>query len=392
VSRVAVFDCFSGIAGDMTLAALCDAGASLERVREGLSGLGLPEFSLSLEPVRRGGMRASYLRVAVSEEQTFQAEELRQRVRGAGLRTRAEERALAAIDALVGGEARAHATEAPHLHEAGGVDALIDIVGTMLALEELDVEAAWCPVVTVGSGAMARSAHGAIPASPGPAAARILEAAGFPMRFVEAGHEMVTPTGGAILAAIAQPGSCTLTVEVHGAGAGTMDPEGRPNALRVFIGPAAVPVSAPARVVVQLEANIDDMSPALLAHARDRLLEEGALDAWIEPIGMKKGRSASKLCALAAEADEGRMAELFLEETSTLGVRATSYRRYEAGRRVEEVATSMGRVRVKVSEHGGRLKRTPEFEDVRRLAAELGLPAIEVSRRLERELPGQPGG
>jgi uncharacterized protein (TIGR00299 family) protein len=384
--RALVFDCFSGIAGDMTLAALCDAGASLDRVRGGLAHLDIPPHSLALEPVTRGGMRATYLRVHVSEERTYQPAELRARITSASLPPRVATRALTAVDALVGGEARAHATEAPHLHEAGGVDALIDIVGTMLALEDLAIEAAWCPVITVGSGTIVKSAHGPIPAAPGPAAARILEAAGFPVRFVEAGHELVTPTGAAILAAVATPGPATLRIDAQGAGAGTMDPPGRPNAVRVFIGETVAAELAPAREVVQLEANIDDMPAALLAHARDRLLEEGALDAWLEPIGMKKGRAASKLCALVPAAEESRFADLFLRETTTLGVRATTYRRYEASRSIETVTTSLGPLRVKVSEHHGVRRMTPEFDDIKRLAAEHNLPAVEVARRLSAEL------
>jgi uncharacterized protein (DUF111 family) len=128
------------------------------------------------------------------------------------------------------------------------------------------------------------------------------------------------------------------------------------------------------------------MPPALLAHARDRLIEEGALDAWIEPIGMKKGRSASKLCALVAPEDEQRFAALFLNETTTLGVRVATHRRYEAVRHVETFKSSLGELRIKVSEAGGRRRATPEFEDIRALAARLGLPAIVVQRTLESEL------
>jgi uncharacterized protein (DUF111 family) len=154
----------------------------------------------------------------------------------------------------------------------------------------------------------------------------------------------------------------------------------------VFIGETAPPGLAPAREVVQLEANIDDMTAALLAHARDRLLEDGALDAWLEPIGMKKGRAANKLCALVPAGDESRFADLFLRETTTLGVRATTYRRYEAARSIETVTTTFGPVRVKLSGHGGTRRATPEFEDIKRLAAEHGLPALEVHRQIEREL------
>ena len=146
------------------------------------------------------------------------------------------------------------------------------------------------------------------------------------------------------------------------------------------------------REIVELAANIDDMAPSLLANARDRLLEEGALDAWIEPIGMKKGRSASKLCALVKADDEARFADLFLRETTTLGVRATTHRRYEAQRAIETFESALGPVRVKVGEWKGQRRAAPEFEDVKALAAKHGLPAIDVQRRVEREWAEEGGG
>lgn len=385
-ANAAVFDCFSGIAGDMTLAALVDAGASLDEVTRSLRGLGLPAFSLATEEVTRGGMMARYLRVDIPAEQTYQPAAMREMIGGAALPGRVKERSLAAIAALESAERKAHRRDQADFHEVGGVDAMIDIVGGMLALEQLDIAEASCAVVTVGSGTITRSAHGPLPAAPGPAAAHILQDAGFSMRFVEAGHELVTPTGAAILAAVARPGPAMLRTERHGCGAGTADPPGRPNALRIFIGPQAGGAGGLAlREIVQLEANIDDMPATLLAHARDRLMEEGALDAWLEPIGMKKGRSATKLCVLVPTADEGRFAQLIVSETTTLGVRATSYRRYEAGRRVETFESTLGSVRVKVREGVGPWRAIPEYEDVRALAAKLGRPAIEVQRQLERE-------
>lgn len=384
-----VFDCFSGIAGDMAIAALLDAGASLEAVVSGLQRLDLPPFQLSTQRVTRGGIEACHLQVEVAEEHTYQPDEMRAKIRAAGLPPRVTERALAAVGWLERGERAAHGTLDAHFHEVGGVDALIDISGTMIALEELGVDEAWCPSVTVGSGTIARTSHGPIPAAPGPAAANILQEAGFTLRFVEASHELVTPTGAAILAAVARPGPAILTPGSHGYGAGTFDPPGRPNALRVFLGSAAAVQSpAPAREVVLLEANIDDMPAALLAHARDRLMEEGALDAWLEPIGMKKGRAATKLCALVAAGDEGRFAALFLRETTTLGVRTTTYRRYEAARRIETIETRFGPVRYKVSEFEGTTRRTPEFEDIKAIAAGTGLPAVQIQRDLDREEGG----
>ena len=167
-----------------------------------------------------------------------------------------------------------------------------------------------------------------------------------------------------------------------------MDPPGRPNAVRVFIGTrvGGVVDGLETRELVQLEANIDDMPATLLAHARDRLMEEGALDAWLEPIGMKKGRAATKLCALVPSEAERRFAGLFIKETTTLGVRVTPYRRYEASRRVETRETPLGPVRVKVREWGGELRVSPEYEAVKALAARLGRPAVEVLREIEREL------
>jgi len=396
-----VFDCFSGIAGDMTLAALIDAGASLDAVRAGLDRLGLPAFSIAVARVTRGGIDALHLDVGVAQERTYSPAEMRATITAAALPERVTGRTLAAIDWLERGEAAAHRTAEPHLHEAGGVDALIDIAGTMLALEELGIADVACPVVTVGAGTIARTEHGIIPAAPGPAAAHILQDAGFTLRFVEAAHELVTPTGAAILAAVARPGQASITPMVHGYGAGTFDPPGRPNALRVWVGttsneqratspflppPSSLLPGEGLRVVAELAANIDDMTPALLANARDRLLGEGALDAWIEPIGMKKGRSASKLCALVKADDEARFADLVLRETTTLGVRATNYRRYEAERRVDAFASALGPVRVKVGEWKGQRRAAPEFEDVKALAAKHGLPAIEVQRWVEREL------
>ena len=385
---VAVFDCFSGIAGDMTLAALIDAGASLERIRGGLEPLGLPTFSLAVERVQRGGMEAAYLHVALSEERTFQPTEMRALVGKAALPARVKERALAAIDALAAGEAKAHRTTEPHFHEAGGVDALIDIVGAMLALEELGVGEAFCPLVTVGSGTITRSEHGPLPAAPGPAAAHILQAAGFPLRFVEASHELVTPSGAAILAAVAKPGPAVIVAQAHGCGAGSANPPARPNALRIFIGSQSGVADSGGlaqRALTQLEANIDDMPPSLLAHARDRLLEEGALDAWLEPIGMKKGRAAEKLCALVPAGDEERFVALYLAETTTLGVRAAAYRRWEAARAIEEFHSSLGVVRMKVRTADASLSAIPEFEDVKLLAAALNRPALEIQRTLEAE-------
>ncbi len=388
-ARGLVFDCFSGIAGDMTLAALIDAGASIDAIRAGLASLPIPAFTISTVPVTRGGLNAQHLELEISEERTFEPGEMRQVIRAGALPPRAEQRALAAIDALERAEARAHQTATPHFHEAGGVDAIIDLAGTMLALELLEVAECWCPVVTVGAGTIVKTEHGPIPAAPGPAAAYILQESGFALRFVESSHELVTPTGAAILAAVARPGPAILTLSAQGAGAGTFDPPARPNALRVFVGTSASGGSLTAgreRSVVELAANIDDMPATLLAHARDRMMEAGALDAWIEAIGMKKGRSASKLCVLVVPEEETRFAALILAETSTLGVRVTALRRHELPRRIEQFQSSLGTIRIKISNREGHSRASLEFEDVKAHADRLGRPAVDIQRLLEAEV------
>lgn len=382
--NIAVFDCFSGIAGDMTLAALASAGAPLAIISTQLELLDIPRFSLSLEQVQRGGIAAALLHVEIEAEHTYQPDEMRSKVRAAGFASRVTDRAVAAIGALEAGEAEAHGTTRPHLHEAGGVDALIDICGTMLALEALDVGACFCPVVTVGAGAIARTEHGMIPASPGPAAAAILQRHGFPLRFVQSAHEMVTPTGAAILAAIARPEAVTITPSATGAGAGTFDPENRPNALRIFVGTQEA--TSARRVISELAANIDDMTAVMLSEARDRLMAAGALDAWTETIGMKKGRPAAKLCALVPAGEEERFAAIFLAETTTLGVRVTSHERFETSRAIHTFSSSLGALRVKVSSPSGKFRAAPEFDDIQRLAHQSGRPALEVQRIVESEL------
>lgn len=387
MTRVAVFDCFSGISGDMALGALIDAGAPLAEIERALLPLDLPKFELRAGRVGRGGIEATRLEVLVAKEMRYSPEEMVGRIASGGFPERAGLRARHAIEALARGEATVHGTEKPHFHEVGGVDALIDIAGTALALELLGIDRAWCPVVTVGSGTVVRSEHGMLPAAPAPAASAILRGAGFRLRFVDATHELVTPTGAAILAAMTEPGTPTLLATGEGYGAGKRDSEHRPNALRIFIGqPAGGDGSPGQRRIALLEANIDDMSPELLAHARDRLLAEGALDAWLEPIGMKKGRAASKLCALVPEGDEAGFAGVFFAETTTLGVRTAPYSRFEAERAIETVTTSFGPLRVKVSRRGDGVRRKPEFDDVRRLAEELGRPVVDVWRAVNWEI------
>lgn len=386
MSRVAVFDCFAGISGDMALGALLDAGAPLKAVREAVGALGLPGVRIEPRRVRRGGIEGVLVEIEADERQ-LDAEEMRALLRTAPLSARMRERALAAVDALANAEERVHGGAA-RFHEVGGVDTLVDVVGVAAALEALKVERCLCPVVTVGAGAVAQAAHGPLPASPPPAAYELLRSAGFALRFTATEAELVTPTGAAILAAMAEPGDAVIRPQTAGFGAGRRDLADRPNALRAVIGEL---VSAELRQLLLVEANVDDQSPEELAYACELLLAHGAFDAWLEPIAMKKGRLGSKLCALVAAGEEARVVDLILRETTTLGVRLARYERVEAERWTESVETPFGPVRVKFARWEGRTHAKPEFEDVRAIARRLGAPYREVAARIRLELERRAG-
>ncbi len=368
----------------MVLAALADAGAPLDAVTAALRRIGLEGVELVPSRVVRGGIQALRLEVRGAPESGLGPSDIRRLIEAAELPPRAEERALSALARLEEAEAAVHGSPHARFHELGGIDTAVDLIGAALALELLGVEAAACPVVTVGAGAVVQAAHGPLPASPPPAAAEILLRARFRLRFAEAPAELVTPTGAALLAALAEPREAAIVPERAGVGAGTRDLPGRPNVLRIFIGDETERPET--RPLTLLEANIDDMTPAALAAARDSLLAAGALDAWLEPIAMKKGRPAQKLCVLAPEGQEARFADLILRETTTLGVRFTAYRRFEAERWSETASTSYGPVRVKASRWGDRVRRVPEFEDVAALARSLGRPFLELYDAISREV------
>lgn len=387
MTNALVFDCLSGVSGDMVLGALIDAGADLDFIRSSLTPLGLPTHELSRTAVTRAGTRASRLEVSVEDEERFGPDQMHEMIARAGLAHQTEDRIHRCVELLEYGEAKVHEVEHPHFHEVGGVDALVDIAGSMLALESLNVESAFCPVVTVGSGSVVRTEHGVIPSSPGPAATEILIRCGFPLRFFDAAFELVTPTGAAVLGAIAVPEPQTITATAVGVGAGKHDPPGRPNILRVFVGQiTGDPLGSRRATVSLLDANIDDMPAEYIAYACQQVLDEGALDAWVEPITMKKGRLGTKLSALVPVGREEHFVNLIMRETTTIGVRMTAMTRFEAERQVAEYETSLGPVRVKASRWQDQSRMKAEFDDIAHIATEQGLPAWKVRELVQGQL------
>jgi hypothetical protein len=387
--RVAYLDCFSGVSGDMLLGAMLDAGLPLDDLRATLSGLPLDGWSLSATKVKRAGIAATHAVVDVSDEQpTRTLEDILRIVADARLPDADKERAAAVFRRLAEAEAKVHGetVAAVHLHDVGAVDAIVDVVGSVAGLRMLGAELLCCSPLPLGSGEV-RGPHGVLPV-PAPATLEIVSNAGAPIRSSDAPGELVTPTGAAIVTTLATFERPEMTVEQVGYGAGTRDPEGRPNVLRLWLGDADT--GRGTRPMLLLETNIDDMTPEMLAYAQAKLIAEGAADAWLSPVTMKKGRAAVVLSVLCHEADEERIARLLLRETSTLGVRVRPVHRWEAEREVLEFESSLGHASVKVKRLPGEPPRyAPEYESARALAESSGLPIAEVYRIVEREAEEQ---
>ena len=383
MTRISWFHCFSGIAGDMALGSLVDAGADLDEVQAVLRRLPVGGWSVEAEPVLRGGIAATQVHVRTEETSVVRtAAHIHALVEEARLPDRVCRRALAVFGALAEAEGRLHRrpAEQVHFHEVGGLDAIVDVVGTCTALEVLGIDIVTASTVATGTG-MVRAAHGLLP-NPAPAVVELLGAVRAPTVGLDVGVELTTPTGAALLAALASSFGPlpAMTVECSGFGAGSRELDGRPNATQVVIG-AASELLAPGQPVVLLEANVDDATGEVLAHTVAALLDAGAHDAWITPILMKKGRPAHTVSALADVALAAQIADVLRSETGTLGVRGVPLERWPEERRSDVVEVAGMPVRVKVSP--GRVK--VEHDDAARVAGKAGLPLREVLSLAEEE-------
>lgn len=383
MTRIAWFHCFSGIAGDMALGSLVDAGADLDEVQALLRRLPVGGWSVEAEPVLRCGLAATHLHVRTEETSVVRtASHITALVEEARLPERVRQRALAVFGALAEAEGRLHRrpAEQVHFHEVGGLDAIVDVVGTCAALEVLEVDAVAASTIATGTG-MIRAAHGLLP-NPAPAVVELLTEVRAPTIGLDVGVELTTPTGAAILAALATGFGPlpAMAIERTGFGAGTRELDGRPNATQVVIG-QALEATLAGQPVVLLEANVDDATGEVLAHTVAALLAAGAADAWITPILMKKGRPAHTVSALADVALAAQISEVLVAESGTLGVRGVPLERWPVERRGDVVEVEGLPVRVKVSP--GRVK--VEHDDAARVADKSGLPLREVLSRAEAE-------
>jgi len=368
VSTLAWWHCFSGIAGDMALGSLLDAGADLALVERELAALPVGGWALEARPVERGGLAATQVLVHVSESSVVRTyAHIVGLLTEARLPPRAQERALATFAALAEAEGRVHRRPPAqvHFHEVGGTDAIVDIVGTCVALEILGVDEVRASPVAQGTG-MTRSAHGMLPV-PAPAVVELLRDA--PTYGTEVPAELTTPTGAALLAACCSGWGPMPSLRVGrvGRGAGGRDLDGRPNVVQVVIG-TSLEEEAPAQPIALLECNLDDVTGEILGHTIGLLLEAGAHDAWVTPVVGKKGRPAHVVSALGPPALLGPLRDVLVEQTGTLGVRTQVLSRWTAGRRTVEVEVDGYPVRVK----GSAARWKAEFDDVAAVARRSG--------------------
>jgi uncharacterized protein (TIGR00299 family) protein len=366
-----------GLAGDMLIAALLDAGADQARLDAVPYELGIEPVEIVLERVERQGAGALHVSFAVPDDTGYRDwRTIRDLLEGSRLPAHVRARSLATFSGLAEAEAHVHgvSSEEVHFHELGAIDTLMDVCGAVSLLDALGVDELACSPLPVARG-LVRAAHGILPL-PSPATAELLR--GAPIYGIDGEAELVTPTGAALAAALVTSWGPLppLTLQGVGCGAGTRDLRDRPNVVRVFVGER---MSTASSEVALLETNLDDLSPELVPDAVERCFAVGALDVWTVPVQMKKGRPGFVLSALARPAQEQAVAQAILEETTALGVRVSRLRRYELEREEVVVQLEGGSVRVKIGRLDGRVVNVaPEHDDCAALARTSGRPVKSV--------------
>ena len=389
--RIAYFDAVGGASGDMLLGALVDAGAPEGALQAVVASLNLPGCELRFERVMKGALSAVQAAVATPRREAHRhASDLVAILSAADLPPALKTRAEAVLWRLAQVEAGIHAqpVEAVHLHELGGDDTLIDVVGVLAGLDSLSIEEVVVSPLPLARG-WTHSAHGPLPL-PAPATLALLTEV--PVHYVDLEAELVTPTGAALLTTVARRygGFPDMTLKRVGCGAGRRDLP-IPNVLRLWLGEAAVPPDGlTLESLTALETNIDDMNPQIYAHVIDRLFAAGALDVTLAPLQMKKNRPASQLWVLARPADVEALTQIVFEETTTPGIRRQAVERVSLARAIETVQTPYGPIRVKVALLTGGSRRMPEYDDCRRAAETHHVPLAEVMAAARAAAPHTP--
>jgi hypothetical protein len=385
--RIAWFDCFSGISGDMTLGAFVDAGLSFDLLCSELAKTGLAGYEITASKVKKNGFSATKVDVAVDESAVKghrHYPDIVKIIEKSGLKPEVKEIALNVFRVIADAEAEAHGVpvEKVHFHEVGAVDSIVDVVGAAIGFVELGIREVYASPVNVGSGTV-KTDHGILPV-PAPATAHILR--GVPTYSAGPQMELTTPTGAAILKAMAKSfgGQPAMNVTAVGMGAGSRDFPGMPNVLRIFVGEKNGSSILEERLI-EISTNIDDMNPQIYPLIADKLFTAGALDVTFIPAVMKKGRPATLIEVLCAPEIASEAQRILFTETTTLGLRVREATRVCLPRQIRKVATEYGEIEVKVAilPDGG-VKTAPEYESVKKAAEKNGVTFDAVYRAVAR--------
>ena len=389
---LAYFDCFSGISGDMTIGAFINLGVPVQWLKDRLSRIPLADFDIAVSSVQRHGIQAASIRVEINDNTTSRNySDIRSLIEDCALVDAVKSTSLNIFKKLAEAEARIHncPLEQVHFHEVGSIDAIVDVVGTALGIDYLGIEKIVASPVPLGRGFVTCS-HGQLPV-PAPATLAIL--AGVPVYGSDIPHELVTPTGAAILTGLAQRFGPMpdMVITRIGYGAGQREIEDKPNLLRIILA-AGSETSTDSDGALQedrisiVETCIDDMNPELFGHLMDRLFADGALDVYWIPVYMKKNRPGTMLQVLCKEDGKTTVIERILSETTTLGVRYYSARRRLLWRDQLDVETKFGTIPVKrIKDPQGHIRHVPEYEVCRKIALENNLPLRLVYDTVARE-------
>jgi len=381
---LAFFDCFAGISGDMALGALFDLGVPVDWLAGKLEQMPLKGFDLTLQPIERSGIQAQGVQVAIKKDTASRDfADIQTLIRKSNLSDRVKTKSLDIFETLAAAEAAVHGCpkDKVHFHEIGGVDALVDIVGTVLGLEFLGIQQVSASKIPLGSGFVS-SRHGTLPV-PAPATLEILK--NIPVYGTEIDSELVTPTGAAIVATLAESfGSLPqMVIQKTGYGAGTRNLAEIPNLLRIVLG--TIEKQKTDEIVV-VETNLDDMNPEIFGFLMERLFQDGALDVYWIPIYMKKSRPGTLVQVLCANSRRDAIINRLLLETTSIGIRYYDVRRRTLERDQAKIETTYGLIAVKrIKYPDGNVRIVPEYEVCKKIAYEHNIPIKTVYATITRD-------
>ena len=382
------FQCSAGVAGDMTMASLVDAGADQFAIIDAISSLGIDGWAITFEDVQRCGVRAKWSNVVIHEHDTPDhhrpAQQILDLIGSSGLSAVTRDRSVAIYQTLAEVEGSIHGVDPAEveLHEVGALDSIIDVVGSCAALESLGIEQVSHSAIGVGHGTVT-TAHGQFP-NPVPAVSQLLAMHHSSTVGVDTTMELATPTGVALMTVLSKgqsgPSMPAMNTRSVGFGAGTADTPNRPNVVQVVVGDLTSQPTTDGEVAVELAVNVDDVTGEVLADAIEQLLAAGAFDAWITPIIMKKGRPAFTVRALCDPARLEIVRSMMVSHTGSLGIRATEVHRWPQQRAEQVVVVDGHSIQVKVAAHRVKV----EFDDAQAAARALGVPVRDIIATAER--------